>query len=150
MTNILVKFKDNWDRVVNTAAWILKGYIFKSCLSNRKDTKPLYHSFLYSLVSLLPGIYPLPAMHLLLVTLTLGNQGSHIELMGSIEKHCAPLAQRESLRAHVRIMSVLTSLLLVLGQCKTILAYETPCSVSLAIRQSPYTKGYRTPPRNKG
>ena len=34
-----------------------------------KDTKPLYHSFMYSLVSLLSGIYPLTAMHSLLVTL---------------------------------------------------------------------------------
>ena len=34
-----------------------------------KDTEPLYHSFMYSLVSLLSGIYPLPAMHSLLVTL---------------------------------------------------------------------------------
>ena len=36
---------------------------------NCKDTKPLYHSFMYSLVSLLSGIYPLHAMHSLLVTL---------------------------------------------------------------------------------
>ena len=35
----------------------------------RKDTEPLYHSFMYSVVSLLSGIYPLPAMHSLLVTL---------------------------------------------------------------------------------
>ena len=34
----------------------------------RKDTEPLYHSFVYSLVSLLSSIYPLPAMHSLLVT----------------------------------------------------------------------------------
>ena len=34
-----------------------------------KDTEPLYHSFMYSLVSLLSGIYPLRAMHPLLVTL---------------------------------------------------------------------------------
>ena len=33
-----------------------------------KDTEPLYHSFMYSLVSLLSDIYPLPAMHSLLVT----------------------------------------------------------------------------------
>ena len=38
-------------------------------LSYRKDTEPLYHSFMYSLVSLLSSIYPLPAMHSLLVTL---------------------------------------------------------------------------------
>ena len=36
--------------------------------SYHKDTEPLYHSFMYSLVSLLSGIYPLPAMHSLLVT----------------------------------------------------------------------------------
>ena len=35
----------------------------------RKDTEPLYHSFMYSLVSLLSRIYPLPAMHSLIVTL---------------------------------------------------------------------------------
>ena len=35
----------------------------------RKDTEALYHSFMYSLVSLISGIYPLPAMHSLLVTL---------------------------------------------------------------------------------
>ena len=34
-----------------------------------KDTEPLYHSFMNSLVSLLSGIYALPAMHSLLVTL---------------------------------------------------------------------------------
>ena len=33
-------------------------------ISYRKDTEPLYHSFMFSLVSL----YPLPAMHSLLVT----------------------------------------------------------------------------------
>ena len=33
-----------------------------------KDTEPLYHSFKYSCVSLFYGIYPLPAMHSLLVT----------------------------------------------------------------------------------
>ena len=32
-------------------------------LMYRKDTEPLYHSFMYSLESLLFGIYPLPAMH---------------------------------------------------------------------------------------
>ena len=35
----------------------------------RKDTEPLYHYLMYSLVSLLSGIYPLPAMHSLLVAL---------------------------------------------------------------------------------
>ena len=39
----------------------------------RKDTEPLYHSFMYSLVSLLSSIYPLPAMHSLLVTSDVGN-----------------------------------------------------------------------------
>ena len=38
----------------------------------RKDTEPLYHSFMYSLVSLLSSIYPLPVMHSLLVTLSFG------------------------------------------------------------------------------
>ena len=38
-------------------------------LGYRNDTEPLYHPFMYSLVSLLSGIYPLPAMHSLLVTL---------------------------------------------------------------------------------
>ena len=42
-----------------------KSSKFKYC----KDTEPLYHSFFYSLVSLLSGIYPLLAMHSLLVTL---------------------------------------------------------------------------------
>ena len=34
-----------------------------------KDTEPSYNSYMYSLVSLLSSIYPLPAMHSLLVTL---------------------------------------------------------------------------------
>ena len=36
----------------------------------RKDTEPLYHTFMYSLLS---AIYPLPAMHSLLVTSDVGN-----------------------------------------------------------------------------
>ena len=47
-------------------------FSIKSCLTYREDTEPLYHSFMYSLVSLLSGIYPIPAipaMHSLLVTL---------------------------------------------------------------------------------
>ena len=32
------------------------------CYRYRKDTEPLYHSFMY-------GIYPSPEMHLLLVTI---------------------------------------------------------------------------------
>ena len=44
--------------------------VFMSCLENyRKDTEPLYHSLMYSFVSLLSSIYPLPAMHSLLFTL---------------------------------------------------------------------------------
>ena len=54
-----------------------KLVILQKCLENwpprgtvyRKDTEPLYHNFMYSFVSLLSGIYPLPAMHSLLVTL---------------------------------------------------------------------------------
>ena len=39
------------------------------CLSYyRKDTEHLYHDFVYSPISLLPSIYPLPAVHSLLVT----------------------------------------------------------------------------------
>ena len=34
-----------------------------------KDTEPLYHSFMYSFVSLLSGIYPLRAIHSWHVTL---------------------------------------------------------------------------------
>ena len=34
-----------------------------------KDTEPFYHAFMYSLVSLLSGIYPLPTMLSLLVIL---------------------------------------------------------------------------------
>ena len=34
----------------------------------RKDIEHLYHAFMYSPVSILCGIYPLPAMHSLLVT----------------------------------------------------------------------------------
>ena len=33
-----------------------------------KDTEPLYHSFVYSLASLLSGIYPFFAMHSLHVS----------------------------------------------------------------------------------
>ena len=39
----------------------------------RKDIEPLYHSFMYSLVSLLSGLYSLPTMHSLLVTLYAPN-----------------------------------------------------------------------------
>ena len=38
-----------------------------------KDTEPSFHSFLYSLVSLLSGIYPFLAMHSLLVTVICYN-----------------------------------------------------------------------------
>ena len=38
-------------------------------LQYRKDTEPLYHSFMYLFASLLSVIYPLPAMHSLLVIL---------------------------------------------------------------------------------
>ena len=43
--------------------------IFIKQCTYRKDTEPLYHFLMYSLVSLLSGIYPLLAMHSLLVTL---------------------------------------------------------------------------------
>ena len=47
------------------------NYSFGARLYNyyRRDTEPLKHSFLYSLVSLLSGIYPFLAMQLLLVTI---------------------------------------------------------------------------------
>ena len=48
--------------------WIF-GMAVMQFLCYRKDTEPLYHSFMYSLVTLLSGIYPLPAMLSLLVTL---------------------------------------------------------------------------------
>ena len=35
----------------------------------RKDTETLYHAFMYQLVSLLSGIYPVLAMHSLLATI---------------------------------------------------------------------------------
>ena len=38
-------------------------------ITHHKYTEPLNHPFMYSLVLLLSGIHPLPAMHLLLVTL---------------------------------------------------------------------------------
>ena len=43
----------------------LQTSTYLSNLACCKDTKSLYHFFMYSLVSLLSGIYPLPAMHLL-------------------------------------------------------------------------------------
>ena len=43
------------------------GTIYALCFYH-KDTEPLYHYFMYSLASLLSGIYPLPAMHSWLVT----------------------------------------------------------------------------------
>ena len=43
--------------------------IVRSCGCYCKDTEPIYHFFMYSIVSLLSGIYSLPAMHSLLVTL---------------------------------------------------------------------------------
>ena len=43
------------------------GSIWEHPWLYRKDTEPSYNSFMYSLVSLLYGIYPLPAMHSLLV-----------------------------------------------------------------------------------
>ena len=39
----------------------------------RKDTEPFYHSFMYSLISLLSGIYPFLAMNSLLVTIIFIN-----------------------------------------------------------------------------
>ena len=45
----------------------------------RKDTESLYHSFMYSLISLLSSIYPLSAMPSLLVTLYVSEY-----LIGSI------------------------------------------------------------------
>ena len=55
-------------------------YIFTFCILRlfrkilyRKDTEPLYYSFMYSIVSLLSGIYPLPAMHSLLVGISVNN-----------------------------------------------------------------------------
>ena len=60
----------------NQQNWILKK--ISVCLSKNKTStfeqgcqspEPLYHYFMYSLISLLSGIYPLPAMHSLLVTI---------------------------------------------------------------------------------
>ena len=39
-------------------------YLWREVSSYHKYTEPLFHAFMYSLVSLLSGIYPLPAMHL--------------------------------------------------------------------------------------
>ena len=50
-------------------------------LQYRKDTEHLYHAFVYSLVSFLSGIYPLLAMHSLLVTSL--YQGVHITCFNS-------------------------------------------------------------------
>ena len=65
------------------------------CSQYRKDTEPLYNYFMYSLVSLLSGIYPLPAMHSLLVTSDVRNikQLSQINLFLPKFK-CSSLAQR--------------------------------------------------------
>ena len=41
----------------------LKMAAFSNQSVYHKDTEPLYNSFMHSLVSLLSGIYPLPAMH---------------------------------------------------------------------------------------
>ena len=53
------------------APWPSLANFIHTILRNNycKDTEPLFHSFMYSLVSLLYGIYPLPAKHSLLVTL---------------------------------------------------------------------------------
>ena len=48
--------------------------------SYHKDTEPLYHSIMYSLVSLLSGIYPLPSKHSLLVTLYLSDVFLSVEV----------------------------------------------------------------------
>ena len=42
------------------------------------DTEPLYHAFMYSLVSLHSGIYPLPAIHSLLVTIYIILSTAHV------------------------------------------------------------------------
>ena len=57
----------------NNMSWVrIKPGISERQLSMYcKDTEPLHCSFMYSLVSLLSGIYPLPAMHSLLVKLYL-------------------------------------------------------------------------------
>ena len=65
--------------------WVLKVVLLNQCsgqpwfslnflkdifwYSYHKDTEPLYHSFMYSLVSLLSCIYPFLEMHSLLVTI---------------------------------------------------------------------------------
>ena len=52
-----------------------------------KDTEPLYHSFMNSLVSLQSSIYPLPAMHSLLVTLSICENLTNIELLVRYSGH---------------------------------------------------------------
>ena len=54
---------------MNFATAIPRLKVFVTCRVYRKDTEPLYHSFMIPPVSRLSGIYPLPAMHSLLVTL---------------------------------------------------------------------------------
>ena len=55
--------------------------------SYRKYIEHLYHAFVYSPVSLLSGIYPLPAMHSLLVTLyvTVGVRILNTQIMETLE-----------------------------------------------------------------
>ena len=61
--------------VIETFGGFVKQVEFKKQITvrirnlYRKDTEPLYNSFMYSFVSLPSGIYPLPPMHSLLVTL---------------------------------------------------------------------------------
>ena len=59
----------------------------------RKDTEPLYHYFMDSPVSLPSGIYPLPAMHLLLVTLYVTEYliGSNQRYNTSFTVHCSKI-----------------------------------------------------------
>ena len=49
----------------DSESWFVK---VKNNINIVKILNLLYHSFMYSPVSLLSGIYPLPAMHSLLVT----------------------------------------------------------------------------------
>ena len=57
----------NGTQSTHSKAWKIYQFVILSLYC--KNTEPLCHSFMYSLVSLLSGIYQLPAMHSLLVTL---------------------------------------------------------------------------------
>ena len=61
--------KENWRMFVLSLLRCVDVFLGRLLWLYRKDTEPLYHFFMYSLVTVLSDFYPLHAMHSLLVTI---------------------------------------------------------------------------------